>query len=186
MDRNGLPSEEEQYRIYRQAVEACEGRPITIRTMDIGGDKAVPGLDIPKEDNPFLGMRAIRISLSRPELFKAQIRAILRASAYGTVRIMLPMITRVDEVSAAKALVSECMEGLKASGTPFDSDIKVGIMVETPAAVLVSDLLAKEVARVGPPGQRGGFLQHRNQRPHPVCNGGRPRKLLGIISLQSS
>ena len=145
MDRKGLPPEEEQYRIYRQAVEACEGRPITIRTMDVGGDKAVPGLDIPKEDNPFLGMRAIRISLSRPELFKAQIRAILRASAYGTVRIMLPMITRVDEVTAAKALVSECMEGLKASGTPFDNGIKVGIMVETPAAVLVSDLLAKEV-----------------------------------------
>ena len=145
MDRHELPSEEEQYSIYRQAVEACEGRPITIRTMDIGGDKVVPGLNIPKEDNPFLGMRAIRISLSKPELFKAQIRAILKASAFGTVRIMLPMITRVEEVTTAKALILECIAGLEASGTAFDRNVKVGIMVETPAAVLVSDSLATEV-----------------------------------------
>ena len=139
-----LPDEEEQYRIYREVVEACEGKPVTIRTMDIGGDKAVPGLDLPEEDNPFLGMRAIRISLARPDLFKAQVRAILRASAHGKVRMMLPMVARVDELTAAKGIVADCMDELEASGTAFDKSVEVGIMVETPAAVFIADSLAAE------------------------------------------
>ena len=141
---DNLPSEEEQYQIYKKAVEACQGRPLTIRTMDIGGDKTVPCLNLPKEDNPFLGMRGIRLSLSMPELFKEQIRAILRASALGKVRIMLPMVSRVSEVIQAKALVKECEASLEASGTGFGKNIEIGVMIETPAAAFVADLLACE------------------------------------------
>ena len=139
-----LPTEEEQYLLYRQAVEACQGRPLTIRTMDIGGDKPAPCLDLPKEDNPFLGMRGLRLSLSMPDLFKDQVRAILRASAFGKVRMMLPMVTRVEELLEAKALVEECKAGLKAQGIPFDDALEIGIMIETPAAVFISDRLAAE------------------------------------------
>ena len=139
-----LPSEEEQYQIYRKAVEACQDRPLTIRTMDIGGDKPAPGLDLPREDNPFLGLRGIRLSLSMPDLFKDQIRAILRAGAHGKVRMMLPMVSRAEEIRRTKTLVEECKDELKASGTCFDKDLEIGIMVETPAAALVSDQLAEE------------------------------------------
>lgn len=135
LDRDEFPSEEDQYKIYKEAVEACQGRPLTIRTMDIGGDKPSPGLNIPKEDNPYLGMRGIRLSLSLPEIFKEQIRAILRASAYGKVRMMLPMVTRVEELIQTRALVREC---------DASSDLEIGVMIETPAAALISDLLAEE------------------------------------------
>ncbi|MBR5174510.1 MAG: phosphoenolpyruvate--protein phosphotransferase [Bacteroidales bacterium] len=135
LDRDERPSEEDQYQIYKEAVEACQGRPLTIRTMDIGGDKPSPGLIIPKEDNPYLGMRGIRLSLSLPEIFKEQIRAILRASAHGKVRMMLPMVTRVEELIQAKELVEEC---------DSSSDLEIGVMIETPAAALISDLLAEE------------------------------------------
>ncbi|MBR5659953.1 MAG: phosphoenolpyruvate--protein phosphotransferase [Bacteroidales bacterium] len=140
----GLPSEEEQYQVYKKAVEACQGRPLTIRTMDIGGDKPVSCLNMPKEDNPFLGMRGIRLSLSMPDIFKEQIRAILRASAHGKVRMMIPMVTRVEELKRTKALVEECEASLRFSGIPFDNDMETGVMIETPAAAIVSDLLAKE------------------------------------------
>ncbi len=135
LDRDGLPSEEDQYKIYKEAVEACQGRPLTIRTMDIGGDKPSPGLNIPKEDNPYLGIRGIRLSLSLPEIFKEQIRAILRACAHGKVRMMLPMVTRVEELIQTRALVREC---------DASSDLEIGVMIETPAAALISDLLAEE------------------------------------------
>ena len=135
LDRDELPSEEDQYKIYKEAVEACQGRPLTIRTMDIGGDKPSPGLNIPKEDNPYLGMRGIRLSLSMPDIFKEQIRAILRASAHGKVRMMLPMVTRVEELIQTRALVREC---------DASSDLEIGVMIETPAAALISDLLAEE------------------------------------------
>lgn len=138
------PTEEEQYQVYREAVQACEGKPLTIRTLDVGGDKPVPCLDLPREDNPFLGMRGIRLSLSRKDLFGEQIRAILRASAHGIIKIMFPMVTRVAEIIEAKELVSEIKASLEAEGIPFDKDIETGIMVETPAAVLAADLLAAE------------------------------------------
>ena len=144
MERDTPPSEEEQYQVYREAVEACEGRPLTIRTLDAGADKPVPWLHLPKEDNPSLGMRGIRLSLSMKDMFREQIRAILRAGAHGKVRMMLPMVTRVSEVQEVKELVSESMAELKASGTCFDEDLETGIMVETPAAVLTSGVLACE------------------------------------------
>jgi phosphotransferase system enzyme I (PtsI) len=142
--RDKLPSEEEQFSIYKETVEACQGRPLTIRTMDIGGDKPAPGLDLPKEDNPFLGMRGIRLSLNMPEIFKEQIRAILRASAHGKIRMMLPMVTRLEELVQTKALVEECKASLRSSGSLFDSDMEIGVMIETPAAALISDRLAAE------------------------------------------
>ena len=144
LGKNSLPSEEEQYEIYKNAVEACQGRPLTIRTMDIGGDKPAPCLDLPKEDNPFLGMRGIRLSLSMPEVFRQQIRAILRASAHGKIRMMIPMVTRIDELKQTKALVEECEAALKSSGICFDKELEIGVMIETPAAALISDLLAAE------------------------------------------
>jgi phosphotransferase system enzyme I (PtsI) len=113
--------------------------------LDIGGDKALTYLNLPKEDNPFLGFRAIRISLKRPELFKTQIRAILRSSAYGNVRIMLPMISTLEEVKQAKELIVDCMAELDNEDIPFNENIEVGIMIETPAAAIIADLLAAEV-----------------------------------------
>ena len=144
MKNNIPPSEEEQYSIYRDAVEACKGKPLTIRTLDVGGDKPVPCLELPKSDNPFLGMRGIRLSLSKKDLFKEQIRAILRAGAHGKVRMMFPMVTSLSEVQEAKEIVSECMSELETSGISFDKGLETGIMVETPASVFASDLLAQE------------------------------------------
>ena len=144
MERDTPPTEEEQYQVYREAVEACEGRPLTMRTLDAGADKPVRWLNLPKEDNPSLGMRGIRLSLSMKDIFKEQVRAILRASAHGKVRMMLPMVTRVSEVREVKELVSESMAELMASVICFDKDLQTGIMVETPAAVFVSDILARE------------------------------------------
>lgn len=138
------PTGEEQYRIYREAVEACEGKPLTIRTLDAGGDKPVPCLGLAREDNPFLGMRGIRLSLARKDLFKDQIRAILRASAHGEIRLMFPMVARVAEIIEARAIVSEVTASLEAEGIPFDMNMKIGIMIETPAAVLTADLMASE------------------------------------------
>lgn len=138
------PSEDNQYEIYKAAVEACQGHPLTIRTMDIGGDKPASWLDMPKEDNPYMGLRGIRLSLSMPDLFKTQIRAILRASAHGKVRMMIPMVTKVGELTRTKALVEECKDSLRSAGASFDNDLEIGVMIETPAAALVSNLLAAE------------------------------------------
>ena len=144
MQSESLPSEEKQYEAYRDAVLICNGKPLTIRTLDIGGDKALPCLGLPREDNPFLGYRAIRISLTRPEIFKPQVRAILRASAHGPVRILLPMVTTLDEIRQARSIISQCMKELDSEDTAYDKDIPVGIMVETPAAVLLADEFSKE------------------------------------------
>lgn len=145
MQEGSLPSEEKQFEAYRDAALICGGKPLNIRTLDIGGDKALPYLDLPKEDNPFLGFRAIRVSLRRPEMFKTQIRAILRSSAYGNVRIMLPMISTLEEVKKAKELIVDCMAELDNEDVPYNENIEIGIMIETPAAAILADLLAGEV-----------------------------------------
>ncbi len=145
MDRPAAPSEEEQYAAYCQAAAAMEGREVIIRTLDVGGDKAVGYLHMAKEENPFLGHRAIRYCLDEKSLFKTQLRALLRAGAeHHNVKIMLPLVTSVEEVRAARALLEECKEELRREGLPFDSRIHLGVMIETPAAALIADLLARE------------------------------------------
>lgn len=144
MDRNTLPDEDEQFYAYREAVQAMEGRPVIVRTLDIGGDKKLPALPLPEEENPFLGYRAIRISLDREDLFKTQLRALLRASAFGKLRIMFPMISSLDELRQAKKMVQKCMHELEIEGVAYDPDVQVGIMIEIPAAAMISDKLAKE------------------------------------------
>lgn len=145
MNSDHMPTEEEQYRAYRSVVEKMNNNPVTIRTMDIGGDKELPYLDLPKELNPFLGYRAIRVSLVNKDMFKTQLKAILRASAYGTVKIMYPMISSIKEVRLANIILKECMEELDAIGKKFDRNIKVGIMVETPSSAIIAYKFAKEV-----------------------------------------
>lgn len=144
MDRASEPTEEEQFEAYSTVARAMNGKEVIIRTLDIGGDKDIPYLHIEKEDNPFLGHRAIRYCLDNPELFKKQIRAILRASVYGNIKIMLPLVTCLEEVKSTKELICECENELKNSQTEFKS-VELGVMIETPSAVLISDLLAKEV-----------------------------------------
>lgn len=144
MDRASEPTEEEQLEAYSTVARAMNGKEVIIRTLDIGGDKDIPYLHIEKEENPFLGHRAIRYCLDNPELFKKQLRAILRASVYGNIKIMLPLVTCLEEVKAAKELICECEKELKNSQTEFKS-VDLGVMIETPSAVLISDLLAEEV-----------------------------------------
>ncbi|MBU2713018.1 phosphoenolpyruvate--protein phosphotransferase, partial [Zooshikella harenae] len=145
MDRHALPDEEEQFKAYKRAVEAMSGHPVIIRTMDIGGDKDLPYLDLPKEMNPFLGWRAIRICFDREEILTTQLRAILRASAFGKVRIMFPMIISVEEIRKLKIIITDLKQSLRETGTAFDEHLEVGVMVETPAAACIAHLLAKEV-----------------------------------------
>ncbi|ADD03255.1 phosphoenolpyruvate-protein phosphotransferase [Thermoanaerobacter italicus Ab9] len=145
MDRTILPTEEEQFEAYKEVVEKMEGRPVTIRTLDIGGDKELPYLDMPKEMNPFLGYRAIRLCLDRTDIFKTQLRAILRASAYGNIHIMYPMISSITDVRRANAVLNEVKAELDKEGIKYDKNIKVGIMVEIPSAAVTADILAKEV-----------------------------------------
>lgn len=145
MDRDQLPTEEEQFTAYRQAVEGLAGKPVIIRTLDVGGDKNIPYLNMPKEMNPFLGYRAVRYCLEEPEVFLTQLRAILRASAYGKAKIMFPMISTVDEIRSAKAFVHEAMKELDDKNISYDKDIEIGMMIEIPAAAMISDILAKEV-----------------------------------------
>ena len=144
MDRQSEPSEEEQFEAYSTVAKAMDGKEVIIRTLDVGGDKDIPYLNIEKEENPFLGHRAIRYCLDNKELFKKQLRALLRASVYGNIKIMFPLVTCVEEVRQAKALIEECKEELKSEGKEYRS-VDVGIMVETPAAVFISDILAREV-----------------------------------------
>lgn len=141
-ERTEPPSEEEQFAVYRQVAEAMAGRPVVIRTLDIGGDKPAPYLQLPVEANPFLGWRAIRISLAMPEFFKVQLRAILRAALHGRVLVMFPMIATVDEVAQAQALLAEAAAELAAQGVPHDPSIQAGIMVEVPSAAVIADQLA--------------------------------------------
>ena len=144
MDRPHLPTEDEQFEAYKEAVETMKGKTVIIRTLDIGGDKDIPYLGLEKEENPFLGYRAVRYCLSNSDTYKMQLRGILRASAFGKVKIMIPLVTCVEEVRAVKALVEECKNELKAEGVAFDENIEVGCMVETAAASLIADMLAKE------------------------------------------
>lgn len=144
MDRASLPDEEEQFEAYRAAAEALEGRELIIRTLDVGGDKDIPYLGLEREENPFLGYRAIRYCLGRQDVFAAQLRALLRASAYGDIKIMLPLVTCADELRQAKALLTRLKGELDAEGLPYNREIRVGVMIETPAASLIADLLARE------------------------------------------
>ena len=145
MENDELPAEDVQFEEYKKVAQDMKGKPVIIRTMDIGGDKELKCLDLPSEMNPFLGYRAIRISLNRPDIFKVQLRALLRASAFGDIHIMYPMIASVEEVKQANAMLDECKEELIAEGKEFNKDIKVGIMIEVPAAAVISPILAKYV-----------------------------------------
>lgn len=145
MERSELPTEDEQYEAYREAAEAFGGKPVIIRTLDVGGDKDLPGVEQPVEENPFLGWRGIRMCLDVPGLFKPQLRAILRASAHGNLKMMFPMIVDADEVRAAKKIFEECRKELENEGAGF-GEVEVGIMVETPAAALCASDIAPEVS----------------------------------------
>ncbi len=145
MDRDSLPSEEEQFAAYKEVVETMAPKPVIIRTLDIGGDKKLPYLEMPEELNPFLGWRAIRLCLDRSDIFKTQLRAILRASNFGKVRIMYPMISNAEEIRRANRYLAEAKEELAKEGQPFNPNVEVGIMVEIPAAAVTADLLAQEV-----------------------------------------
>ena len=145
MNRSTLPTEQEQYEAYRKVAEAMSPHPVVIRTLDLGGDKFASTLEIPHEMNPYLGWRAIRFCLTRTDIFKTQLRAILRASAHGELKIMYPMVSSVYEVRAAREILNEAMAELEKEGLPFRKDIHVGAMIEIPSAALASDVLAKEV-----------------------------------------
>jgi phosphotransferase system enzyme I (PtsI) len=145
MNRDRPPNEEEQYEAYRSVLEELRPAPVIIRTLDLGGDKIMSALNLPEELNPFLGWRAIRFCLERVDVFKTQIRAILRASAHGKARMMYPMISGVGEVRRAKALLEECRAELRAGGVPFDERMEVGAMIEIPSAAICADLVAREV-----------------------------------------
>ncbi|TVQ33965.1 MAG: phosphoenolpyruvate--protein phosphotransferase [Wenzhouxiangella sp.] len=140
-----VPDEETQYRAYRAAAEVMDGRPLTIRTLDAGGDKLPPALAVTQGPNPALGLRGLRLSLSVTDLFRQQIRAILRASQFGPVQILLPMITSIDEIRQARRLIEECRQSLQAEGTTIDPDLAIGGMIETPAAALTVEQLADEL-----------------------------------------
>lgn len=145
LGRATMPDEEEQYRSYKRVVEAFGGHPVVIRTFDIGGDKLPVG-GFPPEPNPFLGWRAIRMCLDQPELFRTQLRALLRVAVHGDVRIMLPLVVSVDEIRNTRTLLAQAEEELRARGVAFRSDVPLGVMVETPAAAIAADVLAPEVA----------------------------------------
>src|SRR5690606_34909334 len=145
MDRNNLPKEEEQFEVYRQVAEQLNGKPLIIRTLDIGGDKQLDYLPLPEEDNPALGYRAIRISLDRRDLFKTQLKAILRSGCHGTVKIMYPMISSLEELRRANEVLELAKRELREANVPFYEPMEVGIMIEVPAAVAIAELLADEV-----------------------------------------
>lgn len=145
MNNDNFPTEQEQFASYKCAAEKLEGKPLIIRTMDIGGDKKLPYFKLPQEMNPFLGYRAVRICLDKKDMFKTQLRAILRASVFGNIWIMFPMISNIGEIRAAKAVVEEAKSELRAEGIKFDESTKVGIMVEIPAAAVQAHTIAKEV-----------------------------------------
>ena len=144
MGASELPSEEEQFQAYKAAAETMEGREVIIRTLDVGGDKDIAYLGLEKEDNPFLGFRAVRYCLQNKDSYRVQLKSLLRASAFGDIKIMVPLVTCVDEIRSVKALVKELMAELDAENIAYNKDIQVGAMIETPAASLIADLLAKE------------------------------------------
>ncbi len=144
MDSKELPSEDEQFNAYQKVALRMKDQPVIIRTLDVGGDKEIPYLDLQKEENPFMGYRAVRYCLANPDQYKVQIRALLRASAFGDINIMVPLVTCLEEIRQVKALVKECMAELDAEGIKYNPDIEVGTMIETPAASLIADDLAAE------------------------------------------
>ena len=144
MNRDSMPEEEEQFESYKEVAEKMEGRPVIIRTLDIGGDKKLSYLKMPDEMNPFLGYRAIRLCLDRKDIFRVQLRALLRASVYGNIKIMFPMISGVEELREAKSELKKAMTELDTEGIKYNKDVKVGIMIEIPSAAIVSDILAEE------------------------------------------
>ena len=144
LNRNSLPSEDEQFQSYAQAAKAFAPLPVTLRTIDIGGDKFVEHLQFSREENPQLGWRAVRFCLARPDIFKTQLRAMLRASAHGRIEIMFPMISSMDELRAVKAILQEVRADLDADGIPYDPAIRVGTMIEVPSAIVLADWLAAE------------------------------------------
>ncbi|WP_214545677.1 phosphoenolpyruvate--protein phosphotransferase [Staphylococcus pseudintermedius] len=145
MGRDNMPTEDEQFEAYKKVLESMEGKRVVVRTLDIGGDKELPYLNLPEEMNPFLGYRAIRLCLDQPEIFRPQLRALLRASAYGKLNIMFPMVATIQEFRDAKALLLEEKENLKQEGVEVSDDIELGIMVEIPATAVLADVFAKEV-----------------------------------------
>ena len=145
INRSDLPDEEEQFTAYRKVTESLAPDPVIIRTLDLGGDKLVSHINVAAETNPFLGWRAIRLCLEETDMFRTQLRAILRASAFGNLKIMYPMISGVEELEAANALLDECREQLHAEGVAFGDDVEVGVMIEIPSAALIADSLAKRV-----------------------------------------
>jgi len=146
MDRDSMPTEEEQFEAYKEVAEKMKGKPVIIRTLDIGGDKDVPYLGLEHEDNPFLGFRAIRYCLQRKDIYKIQLKALLRASAFGKIKIMVPLVTGVDELRQVKAMIKDIMAELDKEGVAYKKNIEVGVMMETPAACMMADVLAKEAA----------------------------------------
>lgn len=145
MDSTEMPTEDEQFEAYKKVAILCKNKPVIIRTLDIGGDKEVPYLGLEKEDNPFLGFRAIRYCLAREDIYRTQLRALLRASAFGDIRIMIPLVTCLDEVVAVKNLIKRYMQEFDQEGIAYNKEIKVGVMIETPAASIMAEQLAKEV-----------------------------------------
>lgn len=144
MDSSSIPTEEEQFEAYKKTVLKLGDKPLIIRTLDVGGDKDIPYLGLSKEDNPFMGFRAVRYCLHREDVYKPQLRALLRASAFGNIKIMIPLVTCIDEVREVKALIENIKAELDSENIAYNKDIQVGIMVETPAASLIADLLAEE------------------------------------------
>lgn len=144
MDRDSVPTEEEQFEAYKKVAETMKGKPVIIRTLDIGGDKAIPYLGLETEENPFLGFRAIRFCLKRRDIYEVQLRALLRASAFGDIKIMVPLVTGVDELRAVKVILEDIKRQLDKDGIAYNKDVKVGVMMETPAACMMADALAKE------------------------------------------
>lgn len=144
MDSDSMPTEEQQFEAYKKAALVLKDKPLIIRTLDIGGDKEIPYLGLKKEENPFLGFRAVRFCLENTQLYKTQLRALLRASAFGNIKIMVPLVTCVDEIRAVKSLVKEIMADLDSQGIAYNNEIQVGVMMETSASVMIADLLAKE------------------------------------------
>ena len=142
MDRAAMPTEEEQFEAYKAVAAGLHGKEVIIRTLDVGGDKDIPYLNLKHEENPFLGFRAVRYCLKNRDTYKVQLRAILRASAFGNVAVMVPLVTRVDELLAVRALVEEIKAELDTQNIPYKKDIQIGVMMETPAACMIADLLA--------------------------------------------
>jgi len=146
LDRTDFPTEEEQFQSYKSVAEQMSPNPVIVRTLDLGGDKFMSQLKVPKEMNPFMGWRAIRFCLARPDIFKIQLRAIMRASAHGKLKIMYPMISGIEEVREANKLLAEIKDELRREGVPFDENVEVGVMIEVPSAALTADILAREIS----------------------------------------